>query len=91
MRLSEEGELNRIFNFLHRLGATANYTGFFYAAYGTLLCMKEPRRLTPVSYTHLDVYKRQPSLRKRKRSKALRNLWSITGPDWQLRKPRLRL
>ena len=49
MRLSEEGELNQIFNFLHRLGATANYTGFFYTAYGTLLCMKEPCRLTLVT------------------------------------------
>ena len=49
MTLRKEEDLNPIYDFLHRLGATANYSGFFYTAYAARLCMDEPQRLTLVT------------------------------------------
>ena len=38
-----------IYNLLHRLGVTANYTGFFHTAYAISLCAKQPDRLLMVT------------------------------------------
>lgn len=37
--------LSEIYALLHRLGLTANYTGFFYLSYAILLSMENPERL----------------------------------------------
>ena len=38
-----------IYDLLYRLGATANYTGFFHTAYAISLCMEQPDRLLLVT------------------------------------------
>ena len=38
-----------IYDLLYRLGATANYTGFFHTAYAVSLCMEQPDRLLLVT------------------------------------------
>ena len=38
-----------IYDLLYRLGATANYTGFFYTAYAVSLCAEQPNRLLLVT------------------------------------------
>ncbi len=42
-------ELASIYDLLYRLGATANYTGFFYTAYAVSLCADRPDRLLLVT------------------------------------------
>lgn len=39
----------RVHDLLFRLGASANYSGFFYTTYAVLLAMEQPRRLTLVT------------------------------------------
>lgn len=41
--------LTEIYDLLCRLGATANYTGFFHAAYAVSLCVEQPDRLLLVT------------------------------------------
>lgn len=38
-----------IYDLLYRLGATANYIGFFHTAYAVALCAEEPERLLEVT------------------------------------------
>ena len=38
-----------IYDLLYRLGATANYTGFFHTAYAVSLCVEQPDRLLLVT------------------------------------------
>ena len=38
-----------IYDLLYRLGATANYTGFFHMAYAVWLCVEQPDRLLLVT------------------------------------------
>ena len=38
-----------IYDLLYRLGATANYTGFFHMAYAVCLCVEQPDRLLLVT------------------------------------------
>ena len=38
-----------IYDLLYRLGATANYTGFFHTAYAISLCVEQPDRLLLVT------------------------------------------
>ena len=40
------GRSEAIYELLYRLGATANYTGFFYAAYAVELALGDPQRLS---------------------------------------------
>lgn len=45
-------EVNRqweVYDLLHQLGVTANYTGFFHTAYAVSLCMEQPDRLLLVT------------------------------------------
>jgi len=50
MLLYKESEtLVHAYDALYRLGATANYMGFFYTAYAIWLCAKEPDRLQLVT------------------------------------------
>lgn len=50
MLLREGSEaLVEIYDALYRLGATANYIGFFHTAYAIWLCAKEPERLQLVT------------------------------------------
>ncbi len=41
--------LTDIYDLLYRLGATANYTGFFYTSYAVSLCLEQPERLLLVT------------------------------------------
>lgn len=48
-----------VYELLHRLGVTANYTGFFYIAYAVQLCAEHPDRLMLVTkWVYPDVAKR---------------------------------
>ena len=50
MLLHEDSEtLVQAYDALYRLGATANYIGFFYASYAIWLCAREPERLQLVT------------------------------------------
>ena len=40
---------SKIFDLLYRLGATANYTGFFHTAFAIQLCVEDPMRLSLVT------------------------------------------
>ena len=44
-----DGELVSIYDLLYRLGATANYTGFFHTVYAVSLCARQPDRLLLVT------------------------------------------
>ena len=47
-----------IYDLLYKLGATANYAGFFHMAYAVYLCMIEPERLLLVTkWLYPDVAK----------------------------------
>lgn len=51
--------LTEIYDLLCHLGVTANYTGFFYTAYATQLCVKQQERLSMVTkWIYPDVAKR---------------------------------
>lgn len=39
----------KVYDLLYRLGATANYTGFFHMAYAVCLCVEQPDRLLLVT------------------------------------------
>ena len=39
----------KVYDLLYRLGATANYTGFFHMAYAVWLCVEQPDRLLLVT------------------------------------------
>lgn len=41
--------LSRIYGLLYQLGASPNYVGFFYIAYGVLLSLDDSRRLLAVT------------------------------------------
>lgn len=60
MRSYDEKELLvEIYDMLYRLGVTANYIGFFHAAYAVLLCVQEPERLQLVTkWLYPDVAER---------------------------------
>ncbi len=45
----EEHELLEIYKLLSELGASANYRGFFFIAYGVALAAEEPERLLMVT------------------------------------------
>lgn len=45
----EDPQITAIYEVLHRLGVTANYTGFFYASYSVLLAIENPQRLLLVT------------------------------------------
>lgn len=47
--LEEDLLSGRIYDLLYYLGATANYTGFFYVAHAIRLSISEPERLTLVT------------------------------------------
>lgn len=48
-----------IYDLLYRLGATANYTGFFHTAYAISLCVERPDRLLLVTkWLYPEVAKR---------------------------------
>lgn len=48
-----------IYDLLYRLGATANYTGFFHTAYAVSLCVEQPDRLLLVTkWLYPEVAKR---------------------------------
>jgi len=50
MLLLEEAEgYAEIYSALYRLGVTANYTGFFYAAHAVFLAQRQPERLLLVT------------------------------------------
>lgn len=50
MLLYKESEtLVEIYDALYRLGATANYIGFFHTSYAIWLCAREPERLQLVT------------------------------------------
>ena len=38
-----------VYDLLYQLGVTANYTGFFHAAYAVSLCVEQPDRLLLVT------------------------------------------
>ena len=47
-----------IYDLLYRLGATANYTGFFHSAYAISLCVEQPdRRLLVTKWLYPEVAK----------------------------------
>lgn len=51
--------MEEIYALLHRLGVTANYTGFFHTAYAVRLCAEQPERLLLVTkWVYPDVAKR---------------------------------
>lgn len=45
----ENETMYKAFHLLHRLGITANYSGYFYTAYGVCLVEKQPDRLLLVT------------------------------------------
>lgn len=45
MPLAESELLEEIYTLLYRLGATANYSGFFHASSAILMAAREPQRL----------------------------------------------
>ena len=80
MMLHKEENLNPIYDFLHRLGVTANYSGFFYTAYAAKLCMDEPQRLTLVTkWLYPDVasyYKTNWKAVERSMRTIISNIWN---------------
>ena len=42
-------EMNEIYSLLNRIGATSNYSGYYYIAYAVMLSIRQPRRLIHVS------------------------------------------
>lgn len=72
-----------VYDLLHRLGVTANYTGFFQTAFAVHLCMDRPERLLLVTKW---VY---PEVARRYRTswKAVeRNIRTVNGIIWAQRR-----
>ena len=79
-------ELNRIRRLMHRLGVTANYTGYFYAAYAVMLSTKQPERLLLITkWIYPDVAKHfHTSWRS-----VERNIRTISRIAWETNRPEL--
>ena len=76
-----------IYNLLHRLGVTANYTGFFHTAYAISLCAKQPDRLLMVTkWLYPEVAKQYGT-----NWKAVeRNIRTISHVAWKTNRTHLR-
>ena len=75
-----------IYALLHRLGVTANYTGFFQTALAVCLCMDQPERLLLVTkWVYPDVARRCKT-----NWKAVeRNIRTVNGLVWEQSRPYL--
>ena len=73
-----------IYALLHRLGVTANYTGFFQTALAVRLCMDQPERLLLVTkWVYPDVARRCKT-----NWKAVeRNIRTVNGIVWEQSRP----
>lgn len=78
--------LSEIYDLLYQLGVTANYTGFFHAAYAVSLCAERPDRLLLVTkWLYPEVAKRY-----RTNWKAVeRNIRTINNIIWRENRPLL--
>lgn len=75
-----------IYNLLHRLGVTANYTGFFHTAYALQLCAEDPDRLRLVTKClYPDVAKRYGTAWKT----VERNIRTVSWVIWRENRPLL--
>lgn len=71
---------------LYQLGATANYTGFFYTAHAVQLCVEQPQRLTLVTkWVYPDVAKQYGTNWK----SVERNIRTIANIVWELNRSKL--
>lgn len=75
-----------IFDLLYRLGATANYTGFFHTAYAVRLCAEEPQRLLLVTkWVYPDVARQYQTTWKA----VERNIRTVGAVIWRQNRPLL--
>ena len=79
-------ELTGIYDLLYRLGATANYTGFFHTAYAVSLCAEQPDRLLLVTkWLYPEVAKQY----KTKWQSVERNIRTVGNIIWRENQPLL--
>lgn len=79
-------KLTAIYDLLHRLGVTPNYTGFFQTAYAVSLCAEQPDRLLLVTKW---LY---PNVAKQCRTKwtaVERNIRTVSSIIWRKNRPLL--
>lgn len=78
--------LAEIYDLLHQLGVTANYTGFFHTAYAVSLCAEQPNRLLLVTkWLYPDVAKKYGT-----NWKAVeRNIRTASAIAWKRNRPLL--
>lgn len=78
--------LVEIYDLLYRLGATANYTGFFHMAYALMLCVERPERLLLVTKCLYPMVAKQY----RTNWKAVeRNIRTVNNIIWRENRPLL--
>ena len=79
-------ELTDIYDLLYRLGATANYTGFFHTAYAVSLCAEQPDCLLLVTkWLYPEVAKQY----KTKWQSVERNIRTVGSIIWRENRPLL--
>lgn len=75
---------SRIYELLYRLGATANYIGFFHTAYALQLCVEQQERLLLVTkLLYPDVAKRYGTTWKA----VERNIRTVISVIWESNQP----
>lgn len=75
---------SQIYGLLRRLGATANYIGFFHMAYALQLCVEEQERLLLITkLLYPDVAKRYGTTWKA----VERNIRTVTSIIWESNQP----
>lgn len=85
MTVSVESKVE-IYDLLYQLGATANYTGFFYASYAVQLCVEDPERLSLVTkWVYPDVAKQYQTSWKA----VERNIRTVSCIIWERNRPLL--
>ena len=79
-------ELMQIRHLMHRLGITANYTGYFHAAYAIMLSAQQPERLLLITkWIYPDVAKHYNTTWR----SVERNIRTICKLAWETNRPEL--
>ena len=79
-------ELMQIRQLMHRLGITANYTGYFHAAYAIMLSAQQPERLLLITkWIYPDVAKHYNTTWR----SVERNIRTICKLAWETNRPEL--
>ena len=79
-------ELIQVRQMMHRLGITANYTGYFHAAYAIMLSAQQPERLLLITkWIYPDVAKQYKTTWR----SVERNIRTICKLAWETNRPEL--